>query len=171
MKRQLTLLPLGFAPVPIVLDVDAHGAFELDAGEKALAGSWEPLGPHEALLRIGDRVVPFYTATVGRELHLWLAGDVYRFALDAAEDGVRAAAGASGGSGGTVTAPMPGRVVQVPVQVGRQVEAGDLLAVVESMKVQFNVAAPAAGTVVEVRCEPGQMVDLGAVLMKLEPNP
>jgi biotin carboxyl carrier protein len=63
---------------------------------------------------------------------------------------------------------MPGRVVQLHASPGARVTAGELLAVVESMKVQFNVPAPADGTVAEVCCEVGRIVELGDVLVRLE---
>ena len=168
MKRQITLQPVSGESILLILEVGRHGEFTLDGEGVALQGQHEAASAHSGVLRLAHREVPFHSARVGSELHLWLDGCVYRFLLESDEVGSHATS-RSGTAGGMVTAPMPGRVVQVNAQPGASVAAGDVLVVVESMKVQFNVAAPSAGTVAEVNCEPGQMVELGAVLARLEP--
>ena len=70
-------------------------------------------------------------------------------------------------SGGRVSAPLPGLVVDVTVDVGQQVRAGDILLELESMKMQIQVRAPSDGTVVEIRTEQGQEVSGGQLLMML----
>jgi acetyl/propionyl-CoA carboxylase alpha subunit len=59
---------------------------------------------------------------------------------------------------GTVQAPMGGRIVEVRVAVGDAVEEGQLLFVLESMKMQFEILAPRAGTVVSLAVEAGQIL-------------
>jgi acetyl/propionyl-CoA carboxylase alpha subunit len=65
---------------------------------------------------------------------------------------------------GSLTAPMPGVVSRVDVAVGDTVAAGDLLLVLEAMKMEHNVLAPIAGTVTELRAEVGEQVEAGRVL-------
>ena len=65
----------------------------------------------------------------------------------------------------SVVAPMPGRVVRVPVEVGDVVEAGQPLAVVEAMKMENEVTAQAPGVVSDVRTTAGDSVDAGTVLV------
>jgi glutaconyl-CoA/methylmalonyl-CoA decarboxylase subunit gamma len=63
---------------------------------------------------------------------------------------------ASGGGRGTpVLPPMPGKVVELRVKEGQAVAAGEVLLVVEAMKMRNEVAAPHAGTVRDVRVQPG----------------
>lgn len=64
--------------------------------------------------------------------------------------------------------PIPGVVVDVPVQAGVQVEAGQVLVVVESMKMENELRAPVAGVVREVRVSPEEDVDQGQVLLVFE---
>jgi acetyl/propionyl-CoA carboxylase alpha subunit len=71
-------------------------------------------------------------------------------------------------TGGTVTAPMPGTVLSVAVAEGEQVHAGQLLGVVEAMKMELALAAPFAGTVTAVAATPGAGVALGAPLFTVE---
>jgi biotin carboxyl carrier protein len=91
-----------------------------------------------------------------------LAGRVYRFETEAA----REAGGRSAGSG-TVTAPMPGKVVAVLVAEGDAVEAGQPLVVIEAMKMESTLAAEVAGHVARVHVVAGAMVDAGAVLVEV----
>lgn len=66
------------------------------------------------------------------------------------------------------SAPMNGTVVEVAVSPGDQVAAGDLLVVLEAMKMEHAIHAPAAGTVTELFCSAGQLVDGGATLLAFE---
>jgi propionyl-CoA carboxylase alpha chain len=65
---------------------------------------------------------------------------------------------------GALVAPMPGSVVRVDATVGVEVAAGDVLVVLEAMKMEHAVRASAAGTVTEVHVAAGEQVDAGALL-------
>ncbi len=65
---------------------------------------------------------------------------------------------------GSLLAPMPGTVVRVAVEAGAEVAAGEVVLVLEAMKMQHTVTAPHAGTVGEIRVEPGTQVAAGEVL-------
>ncbi|MCP3420621.1 acetyl/propionyl/methylcrotonyl-CoA carboxylase subunit alpha [Nocardioides pinisoli] len=69
---------------------------------------------------------------------------------------------------GSLLAPMPGTVVAVKVEAGEQVVAGDVVLVLEAMKMQHTVTAPHAGTVSDLRVAPGQQVAAGEVLAVVE---
>ncbi|MDQ2647511.1 MAG: biotin/lipoyl-binding protein, partial [Myxococcota bacterium] len=69
---------------------------------------------------------------------------------------------------GAITAPMPGTVLDVRVAEGHTVAAGDVVAVVEAMKMQNELLAPRAGTVTRVLTSEGAAVERGAVLVELE---
>jgi biotin carboxyl carrier protein len=66
---------------------------------------------------------------------------------------------------GSLHAPMPGRVVRVEARVGDSVRAGQVLVVLEAMKMEHTLRAPHDGTVGEVDCSPGDQVEAGAVLV------
>lgn len=74
----------------------------------------------------------------------------------------------SGNLGGRVTAPIPGNVLSVSVTQGERVEAGDILCVLEAMKMENEIAAPIAGTVTSIDVEPGQTVAAGQPLLLVE---
>ncbi len=72
--------------------------------------------------------------------------------------------GGASGNAGTVTSPMPGRIVKVSVAQGDSVEQGDTLCVVEAMKMEHAVKAPCTGVVEELHAFQGAQVEDGQVL-------
>jgi acetyl-CoA/propionyl-CoA carboxylase, biotin carboxylase, biotin carboxyl carrier protein len=69
---------------------------------------------------------------------------------------------------GTITAPMPGTVLEVRVATGDRVEDGQVLGMMEAMKMELSLKAPFAGTVTAVEAEAGQQVALGAALFVVD---
>ena len=76
-----------------------------------------------------------------------------------------AAAPAAVAAGEPVCAPMPGTILRVNVQNGQAVKEGDLLCVLEAMKMENEIFAPKAGTVAQVVVSKGSSVDTGSVLV------
>jgi len=68
---------------------------------------------------------------------------------------------------GRLTAPMPGRVVQLLVAAGDRVRRGQPMMIVEAMKMEHTIAAPSDGTVAAVHYAPGDLVEEGAELIAL----
>ena len=64
-------------------------------------------------------------------------------------------------------APMPGLIVSVPVEEGQEIQSGDDLIILESMKMQNELKAPRDGTVSRVRVKAGDNVDQNQVLLTL----
>jgi 3-methylcrotonyl-CoA carboxylase alpha subunit/acetyl-CoA/propionyl-CoA carboxylase biotin carboxyl carrier protein len=69
---------------------------------------------------------------------------------------------------GTITAPMPGTVLEVKVVAGDAVEDGQVLGMMEAMKMELSLKAPFAGTVTAVEAAAGHQVALGATLFVVE---
>ncbi len=67
--------------------------------------------------------------------------------------------------GEVVKAPLPGVVVDVKVAPGQRVQAGDVLVVLEAMKMENEIPSPVAGTVTEVAVSKGQSVNVDDVLV------
>ena len=77
------------------------------------------------------------------------------------------AAPAVTGAGEAVTAPMPGNILKVNVNVGDKVKEGQVLVVLEAMKMENEIMAPKDGTVTQVVVSKGSTVDTGAPLVVL----
>ncbi len=67
----------------------------------------------------------------------------------------------------TIKAPMPGVVVDVPVTEGQPVQKGDIVVILESMKMQNEFKAPRDGEITVIRVAPGDKVDQNAVLLTI----
>ena len=76
-----------------------------------------------------------------------------------------AAAPSVAGDGECVDSPMPGNILKVCVSVGQSVKEGELLCVLEAMKMENEIMAPKAGTVTQVLVSKGSTVDTGAPLV------
>lgn len=71
---------------------------------------------------------------------------------------------------GEVSTPMPGVIVRIPAPAGTAVKAGDVLIVVEAMKMENEYKSPIDGVVREVHVEPGQAVEANSVLVSVDPE-
>ena len=77
------------------------------------------------------------------------------------------AAAAVTAAGETVEAPMPGAILRVEVTQGQAVKAGDLLVVLEAMKMENEILSPRDGTVAQIVVQKGSTVETGSPLIVL----
>jgi biotin carboxyl carrier protein len=74
---------------------------------------------------------------------------------------------APAGSGNPVKAPLPGTITNINVKVGDTIAVGDVVVVLEAMKMQNNIEAEYAGTVTSITVNPGDSVMEGATLLTI----
>lgn len=79
----------------------------------------------------------------------------------------KAAAPAGAQGAVKVNAPMPGKILKVNVNAGAAVKKGDVLLVLEAMKMENEICAPQDGTVSTVECAAGDSVESGKVLVSM----
>lgn len=79
----------------------------------------------------------------------------------------KAAAPAGAQGAVKVNAPMPGKILKVNVNAGAVVKKGDVLLVLEAMKMENEICAPQDGTVATVECAAGDSVESGKVLVSM----
>jgi 3-methylcrotonyl-CoA carboxylase alpha subunit len=126
----------------------------------------EALGDHAWRLLLDGTPEPIFIARDGERTFIHLRGrnlEVTRLDPIARLREARAAEG-----GQTLTAPMPGVVVEVRTSVGSEVGSGDTLLVIESMKLQTALVANAPGRVDTLPFEVGQSFEKGALLARIE---
>ena len=78
-----------------------------------------------------------------------------------------AAPAAAPGAGEAVVSPLPGTVLDIKVSAGQAVKAGDVLMIIEAMKMENEIPAPKDGTVTAVVVTKGTSVDTGATLVTI----
>lgn len=71
---------------------------------------------------------------------------------------------------GEVISHLPGTILQIEVQQGQEVEAGQLLMIHEAMKMQNRVVAPVAGVVAELNVAAGDKIGKNHLMVKIEPK-
>ena len=71
---------------------------------------------------------------------------------------------------GTVSANIPGKIVTIEVKEGQQVSEGQVVLILEAMKMQNEIQAPVNGTVVSVNCGEGDSIEANVPLVVIEPE-
>jgi len=79
-----------------------------------------------------------------------------------------AVAGAARADGSSVTAPLPGTILDVRVAAGQEVSAGQVLCILEAMKMENEIVASRGGTVQQVNAQRGQAVNAGDLLFVIK---
>ncbi len=119
-------------------------------------------GESECLV-IGGAAHPVVTAREGDRVFVWCDGAAYAFDV---LRGARSRAGAE--HAGDLLSPMPGRVRRILATVGSRVARGDLLLVLEAMKMEHAIRAPRDGVVKRLVVAEGDLVEAGAELAEVE---
>ena len=81
----------------------------------------------------------------------------------------RRSSGGKSKKSGKVSANIPGKVVTVEVEIGQVVEEGQVVMILEAMKMQNEIQAPVGGTVTEIHCEEGQSIEANVPLLVITP--
>ena len=104
---------------------------------------------------------------IAKEKKVAAHSDAAKAAIAAVPEAPAADAPAAPVAGDAVTAPMPGNILKVNVTAGQAVKEGDVLVVLEAMKMENEILAPKACTVKQVLVSKGATVDTGATLVVL----
>jgi 3-methylcrotonyl-CoA carboxylase alpha subunit len=126
------------------------------------------LAPNGRLdLELDGRRLRAYAARGGERRYVSLGGDAWTLLPP---DPRRSRRSDTGERGGSLTATMPGRVLDVLVQPGDRVLQGDTLVLLEAMKMELRIQAPADGEVARILVTAGQVVERGQLLAELHAN-
>jgi 3-methylcrotonyl-CoA carboxylase alpha subunit len=159
---------LAFAAGERRIEAVAHGhggdyRIELDDRDHDISGARLAGGVLDA--RIDGAMQRFLAHSRGDDV--WVHDGRQRLRLRA-EPVYRRQDSAGGGGDHRIRAPMPGRVVLVQAAPGDAVKTGDVVLVIEAMKMELALKAPRDGIVAEVRATTGEFVEADAVLATLE---
>jgi 3-methylcrotonyl-CoA carboxylase alpha subunit len=102
----------------------------------------------------------------GARVYVWRDAEACELTLDDPRTREFSASAAQGG----LTSPLPGVVVSVPVVLGQHVKAGEVLMVIEAMKMEHAISAPHAGAVSAIHFARGERVPEGSALLELAPD-
>ena len=144
----------------------APQGYRLHLGEQVWAVALREDADGSNWLRIGDRQLRVQVATRGDQVFVHLDGEAYELRYRHPLD--RLAAQSSGSADDSVIAPMPGSVVALNVAIGDAVGKGQVLMVMESMKMETTLVAPRDGVIAAITYAKGQSFDRDAVLLSLE---
>ncbi|MEP6995797.1 MAG: biotin/lipoyl-containing protein [Acidobacteriota bacterium] len=134
------------------VSIDGHRvAFEPRERNGCLAG-----------ILIGGREHRVVAARDGDRIFVWCDGEARTF-----ERAVSVRSAAPRETGGDLISPMPGRVRRILVADGQTVSRGDVLLVLEAMKMEHSIRAPRDGSV-RLRVREGDLVDAGVELAQVE---
>ncbi len=128
--------------------------YQVELDGRAVDVDVERSGRFELRLTAGGQAFDVLSVAQGPDYLVEVDGAVHRI---------------SGGEAGLVRAPAPAMVVAISVAAGDEVAEGDVVAVVESMKLETSLRAPAAGRVAEVFADVNTQVESGAKLLRIEP--
>jgi 3-methylcrotonyl-CoA carboxylase alpha subunit len=154
---------------PVWVDCQ-HGACGVRLAERAHALVFGPAAADGfQLLRLDSRVLPL---AIGAEpapdgLRVWLS-DGRHTEWVSVRPALRRTRASSTAAGAALVAPMTGKVLEVRVREGDAVQAGQVLVLIESMKMEMRVAAAQAGIVRAVHARVDASVERGAVLVSVE---
>jgi acetyl-CoA/propionyl-CoA carboxylase biotin carboxyl carrier protein len=118
------------------------------------------------LLTSGETTRLVHMVADGSARWLWLDGAAHLVTERPAETLARGAASVDA----DIRSPMPGTVIAVSASPGDSVRLGQVIMIVEAMKMEHSLRAPFDGTVVEVLARAGQQVKLDELLVRLDPD-
>ena len=121
----------------------------------------EPLG--NGRYRVGGRLA----FGVAERSHTWVFIDGRTYVIET-EDRDASPGGRATDTQLALSAPMPATVIAVNVAPGREVAEGDVLVLLEAMKMELPIKAPHAGRVKSIACREGELVPAGVPLLELE---
>jgi biotin carboxyl carrier protein len=162
----------GGDPVDVVIDrADElqHESYLATIGDRHVPVEIETADDRSGWLRVHGRIVPFRALRRDDTIQVWLDGRMHTLHL-AERTARRASDAAAAGASSDLTAPMPGTILKVNIEVGATFEAHEPLIVMESMKMEMTLSAPTSGRVTELLCAVGELVEMGELLARLEPD-
>ncbi len=140
-------------------------------GDRLLEVNFEAVsGQHVFSLIVDGKSYESYVYQADDDWQVLLRGRQFQVKVeDEREKRLKAAAGSGVAEGGEfhLKAPMPGLVVAIPVSEGQEVKKGQVLIILESMKMQNELKSPRDGVVSNIKVKPGESVEQKQIMLNL----
>jgi biotin carboxyl carrier protein len=149
--------------------VDEH---HVRIGDRLIQVNFEPVSgqPVFSLIMDGKSYESFVYEGEDEDLQVLLRGRLFQVRVeDEREKRLRVAAGGGVSEGGEymMKAPMPGLIVALSVEEGQEVEKGQVLVILESMKMQNELKSPRAGKIGRIRVKAGESVEQKQTMLSI----
>lgn len=118
-------------------------------------------------VEIEGHVRDIWVENVNGETWVHLDGETFSEKLESAKGTRRTSKGAARADSGDLRAPMPGKITQIRVKSGDTVQAGDILIVMEAMKMEYTLKSPRQGQIAEISCQLGAQVTADQLLVSV----
>lgn len=147
------------------LDVRLEGG-RARLGGRAVDFAADRAGETLQSIRVGNRAFRVRIIRDRDRVFVWCAGEALEFRKASGGRPAR-----SGEAGGGLSAPMPGRVRQVLASEGGRVSRGEVILILEAMKMEHAIRATADGVVARIFHSEGDLVEAGTPLAEVRPGP
>jgi len=118
------------------------------------------------ILNIDGERVQVWTQTLGNEVWFHFNGKTYQ--KEILSRSKRRGKSTSESNKNSIVSPMPGKILSVKVSEGQSLKKGDLIVVMEAMKMEYSLKAPAECKVKSIKCSEGEQVNLKQLLIELD---
>ncbi len=153
---------------PLTIEYDQQGeVYEATIDGQTLQARLLSVRDDSLTLLVDEKPLHIHIARDGQRTLVAIDGQVYEF-TQAQEKSGRSIRREAGKLDPEIRSPMPGKILQVLVSEGAQVESEQILILLEAMKMENALTAEGAARVKKVRVSPGDLVDLGQLLIELE---
>lgn len=139
-----------------------QGIYYVTYGEDTYTAEANEVRPGHLVIKVGDRIIKCIITQINNERFVFIDGDVFRV-KEVALTGTRKGSSDEG----ALNSPISGRVVKVKVAVGDNVKKGEVIMVIESMKMEYLIKAPYDGVVDKVYFKDGDQVEIGQKTVEL----
>ena len=145
----------------------------LEDGAASVGGRMVPFTPRQSgdtlvAVEHGGQVFPVRAVREGQRVFVWSAGRTFEFRIEPASGPAPARVRSAGAEGGGLLSPMPGRIRRVLAAEGDTVSRGQVLLILEAMKMEHAIRSPRDGRLVRLAYAEGDLVEAGVALAEIE---
>lgn len=116
-------------------------------------------------LKVGDRHLRGKTLKIRDILWVHLGSETFLYKPESKHSKQKSSHSVASN---TVTSPMPGKIIKIATNVDEKIGDGQVVIIMEAMKMEYSLKSTKAGTVKRISCKAGDQVQLGQVLLEVE---